>query len=140
MRPTTSVRYVRLLLGAAAKVAFLALSPIFMIPLQWKLRRQIRPKAHLLALHGLIVLVMQAVFVGVLGDMGTLEVVLITVFGIQALGIVAFLLAPSVEAETRHKDGIIVTEWYKDALWQGGMEAEIGLLKDRLDRIEKNSH
>ena len=109
-----------------------------MIPLQWKFKRQIRPKAHLLALHGLIVLVMQAVFVGVVGDMGTLEIVLITVFGVQALGVVAFLLAPSVEAETRYKDKIIVSEWYKDALWQGGMEAEIEMLNDRLDRIEKN--
>lgn len=137
MKPVALLRLFRLLLAPIAKVTLLVVSPIFMIPLQRKSNYQVRPKAHLLALHGLIVLVMQAVFVAVVGDMGTLEIVLITVFGLEALGLVAFLRAPSVEFEVHMKDQIIISEWFKDSLWQGTTEAELAMIKKRLDHIEE---
>lgn len=139
LETTARLPDVRLLLVQIAEILLLLVSPIFMLLLQRMFPLSPRPKSHLLALQGLIVLVMQAVFIGVVGDGGRLEIALIALFCWQALGIIALLRAPSVEFETAFRDQVIREEWYKDRAWQGAMEVEIEQMKDQIAQMAKNS-
>ena len=136
MKLVALIRHVPRVLVGMGIIALLIISPIFMIPVQQKLNRQVRPNSHLLAVQSFAVLVMQAALVIVVGEMGILEIALIALIATQALGIIAFLRAPSAEFETRIKDEIIISEWYKDSLWQGFMEGEVEELKERIIQIE----